>query len=307
MLILLYGSDTFRSQKKLEEIVERYRVSGKTGLNQKIYQGEFALPEDLEQELRVLPMFKERKLLVLKGVFQNSAVKQFLLSRKKALEETDSIFVFIEEGNLLAKDPLFQFLFKKGKVQKFSPLAKNALSAWAIQESRRYGIGLSSQALAELFSLHGNNLWGLAGEIQKQAAFKRTAKNKTVSLADIQALSSQASFETDIFQTIAAVSQRDKEKALLLIHRHLTNGDSPLYLLSMIHWQVRNVMQAKHLKAGEKSSLHPFALQKSRALAERFTSEELMEMYERLWRTDLHIKTGARAAEAALDELVLQT
>ncbi len=75
MIIFLYGEDTYRSRRKLEEIVAHYKEIHKSGLNLKYLDGKNADLSDVKGELQTASMFKEKKLL--------KPVKSgFLLSRR---------------------------------------------------------------------------------------------------------------------------------------------------------------------------------------------------------------------------------
>ncbi|MDO8470952.1 MAG: DNA polymerase III subunit delta [bacterium] len=304
MLILLYGPDTLRSSVKLGEIIERYRNSGKAGISVRVLDAMECSSEEVEQELVSAPMFKERKLLIFKHAFEAKLLKEFLLSKAQLLKETDNTLVFVEEKDILAKDAFFQFIQKNGKTQKFSNLSGAPLLSWIVKEGESYGLDISKEAGGELCSLFQDNPWALSQEIRKMAAFKQSEPVKQVSLEDVKAIASAHSFETDIFKTIDAIAKNRKDEALELLHRHIAKGDSPLYLLSMIHFQFRNILQAKDFKGG-KIPMHPFVFKKSQELASLFSMDELKAIYEKIWGTDLAVKTGVMDGEVALDALLL--
>jgi len=124
--------------------------------------------------------------------------------------------------------------------------------------------------------------------------------------------------ETDIFKTIDAISSRNKKQALLLIHKHLEKGDSPLYLLSMINFQFRNLLLVKSCESkaelyvndtrilSEKLKLHPYVIRKSIQQARRFTIDELKKIYQKIFQADLNIKTGKIDPQTALDLLITE-
>ena len=120
--------------------------------------------------------------------------------------------------------------------------------------------------------------------------------------------------ETDIFKTIDAISSKNKREALKLIHQHLEKGDSPLYLLSMITFQFRNLLIIKNLLDNqksysfilEKSQLHPLIVKKGYLLAKKFKIEELKKIYQKISQIDYEIKIGKIEPETALDLLIAE-
>ncbi len=304
MLFLLYGPDTFRSSVALQEIIQSFQDSRNSGMFPKTLDARELSVEEILQELFGVSMFQERKLLAIRHAFQEKPCREFLLSHKKLLRETPHTILLFEEGEVSANDTLFQFVATNGKVQKFDLLSGASLNHWIIQEGERYGLNLSKEAGRELSSSRGGDLWALSQEMRKLAAFKKSESSKQVTLEDVKALSSESSFETDIFATIDAIAQQNKARALELLHKHLMNGDSPLYLLSMIHFQFRNILRVKDSKGGS-VAMHPFVVKKSREMAVLFTLEQLKAIYETMWNIDIAVKTGRMEGEAALDAFLL--
>lgn len=302
MLLLLHGQDTFRSRAALQETIQSSGSSGKTRLEVTVLDVNEISLEAVAQELVALSMF--RRLLVFTHAFYEKRIRDFFLSHRKFLLETDYVIVFFEEGEIAAKDPLFQFVAKNGKTQKFSPLTGALLDRWLHKEGTAYGLDISREAITALFSCHGGDLWALSQEMRKLAAFKKSQSSKTVSPEDVRTLSLQASSETDIFSTIDAIARQKNARALELVHKHLANGDSPLYLFSMIHFQFRNILAVKDFKR-EHTLMHPFVFKKSRELAALLSLEELKAIYEKIWRFDIAVKTGVMEGEVALDAFLL--
>lgn len=154
----------------------------------------------------------------------------------------------------------------------------------------------------------GNDLWKLSGEIKKLSNFKSGAVIKKEDVV----LLVKPGIENDIFKTIDALAAQDKKTALALLRQHLDNGDAPLYLLSMIAFQFKNLLIVKELASQglmynsivKKSGLHPFVVKKNYYQCSQFSLEKLKEMYRQIFECDLNIKTGKIESETALDLLV---
>ena len=141
-------------------------------------------------------------------------------------------------------------------------------------------------------------------------------KNKKIEAKDIDLLV-RPKIEPEIFKTIDAISDKNnfnsgKKWALELLHGHIEKGDHPLYLLSMINFQFRNLLVVKELMEKNQpyysilktTGLHPFVVKKSYEQAAKFSLKELKEIYKKIFQLDLNIKTGKMGAELALDYLV---
>ncbi|MBZ9572443.1 DNA polymerase III subunit delta [Patescibacteria group bacterium] len=314
MILFLYGLDTYRSRQKLNGIIERYKKIHKSGLSFKIFDFKKDSYEKFKDEIRSVSMFKEKKLLIFKNAFLNLKFSERFLKESKLFLNSAEIILFYEEKGIDKKNPLFNFLKKYGKCQEFKLLTGQKLKKWIKKEIENYGTKIEPLALERLINFVGNNLWQLANEIKKLINFRGRKKIET---KDVELLV-KPKIETDIFKTIDALASRNKKKALNLIHKHLKKGDSPLYLLSMINFQFRNLILIKSCQLEKKFEInyistiskrlgvHPFVVRKSYFLARKFKIEELKKIYRKIFQVDLKIKTGRLDPQTALDLLIME-
>jgi DNA polymerase-3 subunit delta len=308
MIILLFGKDTYRSREKLKEIIEHYKEVHKSGLSLMYFEEELLKFEDFKDKLFQVSMFNEKKLAVLVNVFSNTDFKEDFLKNQKEILGLKDIIIFYEENDVPKGDKLFKLLREKAKVQEFSPLEGVKLRSWIKKEVEGLGAKISPQALGKLIEFVGGNTWQLSNEIKKLVSFKQ---KKEIEVKDVELLV-RAKIETDIFKTIDAIAQKDKKRALSLIHKHLERGDSPLYLLTMINFQFRNLLTVKDLaekgwpyyRILKAAKLHPFVVKKSYQQAGKFSFLELKKIYQKIFQVDLSIKTGKVLPETALDLLL---
>jgi len=305
MLIFLYGQDTYRSRQKLNEIINHYKKIHKSGLNLKYFDGKNLSFQDFKDEIRSVSMFAEKKLAVLKNTFLNKNFKENFLRDSKEFAESKDIVLFYEEEEF-SGDKLFKFLKKHAKSQEFKPLQSQKLKNWVKKGFDDYGIEIREEALEKLINFVGSDLWQMANEIKKLVSYKLKCPNPEISQRDIELLV-KPKIENDIFKTIDAIASKNKKQALDLIHKHLEKGDTPLYLLSMINFQFRNLLIVKSSRFGyEKLKMHPYVIQKSTQQARKFNFEELKKIYQKIFQVDLSIKTGKVEPETALDLFIAE-
>lgn len=314
MIIFLYGQDTYRMREKLKEIIASYRKIHKSGLNLKYFDcfkksGE-AIFSDFKDEIRQTSMFKEKKLAVITSPFSDTDFKDGFLEEAKNLLKSEDIILLYEEGEIRKNNSLFKFLGKNTKCQEFKVLSGQKLNSWVEKEFEKYNTKIEQDALEILIEYVGNDLWRMANEIRKLASYKN---KKQVQAKDVQLLI-RSKIETDIFKTIDAIAEKNKKRALKLLHKHLEKGDSPLYLLSMINYQFRNLLIVKDFIERykpysvilKKSGLHPFVVKKSYYQSQKFSFQELKKIYQKIFQVDLQIKTGKIEPETALDMLIAE-
>lgn len=310
MIIFLYGQDTYRSHQKLKEIVEYYKKIHKSGLNLRHFDGENLSFQDFKNETEVRSIFQEKKLIVLKDVFDNRDFQEEFLKQKGRFINSDNIILIYEKKELEKENPFLRFLKKKAKYQEFQSLEGQKLKNWVKKEIKDYqsscwrktGLGqtkIEEKALGRLIDFIGNNLWQMSNEIKKLVNYKNKG---VIKIEDVEALV-RSKIELDIFRTIDAIALRNKKRALELLRKHLEKGDAPLYLLAMINFQLRNLLT---VKSGARLNAHPYVVKKTTQQARNFSLGELKKIYQKIFQVDLDIKTGKVEPETALDLLIAE-
>ncbi len=316
MIIFLYGTDTYRSRQKLNEIIEHYQKLHKSGLNLISFEGEKLDFSDFKNTLNSSSMFKEKKLIILKEIFSNPVFKEEFLKEKEKLVKVKDIILIYEKKEINPNDSFFRFLKKNSKFQEFNPLRAEKLENWVKREFLKYGREIEREALDRLIEFVGNNLWQMANEIKKLVNYKGYKGREKIKIKDVQLLV-RPKIETDIFRTIGAISERKKPLALRFLHQHLEKGENPLYLLVMINFQFRNLLalRSQLMNKGrmfqindlsKKLGLPPLVIGKLIPQARKFSLEELKKIYQKIFEVDLSIKTGKIKPEIALDLLITE-
>jgi len=284
MIIFLYGKDTYRMREKMKEIVEHYKKIHKSGLNLK-YFDDFS---NFEDNVKQISMFEEKKLIIINNLFSNSDFKERFSKKKKDFLKSEDIILIYQEKDFIKNDSLYKFLKKNIKSQEFELLTGQKLKNWARKKFEKYETKIEDKAMDLLIEYIGSDLWKMNNEILKLINYKN---KKIINKEDIELLI-RSKIETDIFKTIDALAQKNKKQALDLLHKHLEKGDSPLYLISMINYQFRNLLIVKDLIEKsksydvilKKSGLHPFVVKKTYYQSQKFTFQELKKSIRKYLR-----------------------
>jgi len=311
MIFFLYGADTYRAHQKLQEIIQRFGEVQRSAINLRYLDGKTVTYPDFLRELSHVGMFREKKLLVLTDFSLNRAFQESLKQHVKEWVRSPHTIVFYKEGDTSQKDPFFKFLKTHARSQEFQALEGPRLKNWIKREYMQYGVRVKPEIIDLLIQRVGNDLWRLSHEIKKVVSY--ALPKAEISEKDVTTLVAPV-FEPDIFKTIDLIAQKKRRSALVIVHEHLINGSSPLYLLGMIHFQFRNILAVKHLiekgasytEIIQKSKLHPFVVRKSVSLSKKFQVEELKKIYQKIFQADLDIKTGKVDPETALNLLIAE-
>src|SRR3989344_1626400 len=293
-MLLLVKGESYLARQRVRELKKEALKAG-------------ALAEDIDcaqddarevfGTLNTPSLFAPQKLLVFHNAFGSSFWEEKDI--QEALLKADPHTLVFAAGEVNETDPLFRFLLQKGTIEKFAKLKGPALRTWVQKKCKEHVLSLAPGADDLLMFSCADDAERLAGEIAKLAAFKRFGEDKTVSKEDVLSLVARRA-EPKIFSTIDAISAKNRRVATKLLAEHLAAGEAPLQLLKMFVWQFRALVSIKDMgergvKRGEiarKLRLHPFVAQKSFAAVQRFSFEELKELYRRLFALDLAFKTG---------------
>ncbi|KPJ57577.1 hypothetical protein AMJ49_00445 [Parcubacteria bacterium DG_74_2] len=304
MILFLYGPDTYRSHLKLKEIIEYYKKTHKSGLNLFFLDLKEKNYKDFLGTFQSMTMFKEKKLIVLENTLSNEEFKEKFLNDIKKFTHSDNIILFYEKE--VSKGKFLSILKENAKWQNFTRLEEEKLKKWVKKRIKILGGEIANDALNKLIEFVGNNLWQMENEIKKLISY---TGREEIALKDIRLLV-KPKIETDIFKTIDAIAQKNKKKALNLIHKHLEKGESPFYLLSMINFQFRSIILIKDLiqrrRPLKEAGLHPYVVKKTFFQAKNFSFHELKKIYQKIFKIDLDVKSGRLKPETALDLLIAE-
>ena len=308
MIYFLYGEDYYRSKRKLEEIIEGYKKVHKSGLNLIYIDAGFFDFKDFYSNLNTNSMFSEKKLVVIKNVFNNAKFQEGFSENIKKLEDSKDIIAVYEDRPADKRTKFYKLLEKTAKAQEFNCLQPAMLRKWVVQEFDKRKTKINQDAVDLLINFVKNDLWQMTNEIEKLSNYKTGA---VIKKEDVLLLV-KPNVENDIFKTIESLASKNKKLALDLVKKHIEDGEAELYLISMIAYQFRNLLIIKELQdlgtpyplIVKKSGLHPFVVQKSSYLTRQFSMEQLKKIYRKIFQVDLDIKTGKIEPETALDLLL---
>jgi len=312
MIYFIYGQDSYRAKRKLEEIILGYKEKHKSGLSLLYIDADKKQFKDFYGELKINSMFAEKKLIVLRNVFENDGFQEEFSENVKNLKESEDIIVVYEDCCPDKRTKFFKVLQKNAQCQEFEYLDPAKMREWVAKEFVKNKTKADPEALCLLIGFVGNDLWQMANEIKKLSDYKGLSAGP-ITRKDVELLV-KPNIENDIFKTIDALASKDKKLALSLLHKHIDGGEFPLKLLSMIAYQFRNLLVIKELQdmqkpyavVVKKSGLHPFVAQKSYYLCSQFSMDRLKKIYQKIFQIDSDIKTGKVEPETALDLLLAE-
>jgi len=308
MIIFIYGEDSFRSKKELQKEVNLFNEKTSNGRVRIIDADEdkFSL---LNNESGSFSLFKEKMFFVIKNIFDNNEFEEEFLDNGERFSKSEDIFVIYYHNKVAKNGVFYKFLQKNADCREILPLEGMEINLYVSKKFKERGFDVDNSFINSFVQHNGKDIWRIENEIDKICNFR---KGEKIELSDIKNLGEQQ-FENDIFKTIDAIARNDKKKALELIRKHIKDGAEPIYLLSMITFQFRNILIARDLyDRGENAfamqnilKIHPFVAKKSFQLASKFSLADLKKIYSKIFRIDFSIKTGKIEPISALDLLII--
>lgn len=317
MLLFLYGPDTYRSLKRLRFLEEGFRTKYDTqGFSVVRLDGESASMDDVRQAVITVGFLSAKRLVILERFLSTKrerAGQDELRALFAAHAEHKDLVLLVWEGDVDAlaarktPSPLLAYLLKEARCEAFPLLSDAQLRAWVVREVRARNGTIGTAAVTLLLALTGNDLWQLAGEMDKLTAY---AGKEEIGEGDVRLLV-RGAFDADIFRLTDALAARQVADAMQLIDAHLAHGEPPLALLTMLVRQVRTLLIVKSAEPrttpqdlAKRFGIHPFVVRKAAVASRRFSLPELAALYDRLFALDRKLKSSQVDARLLFARLV---
>lgn len=305
MILFFYGPNTYMSRAKVRDTVARFKKSTKSdfGLERIDASDNNCTVERVVAAITSVPFLVQHRLVIIEGMLSNKVLAEAVLTQlKRVPQETVTVFY---EAKADERTKIFKELKTKTKSIKFEELEPAKLKAWVIKMAEASGGKIDSKTTQFLLEYAGGNQWKLANEIEKLVNAGPTITNEL-----IKELVAPA-FEQSIFDLVEALAKGDARGALKMYQGLRQQKAQPLYVLSMIGWQMRNLLLVK--AAGERSSgeiaksakISPFVVNKSLALTHRMELETIARNYSEVQQTDAELKLSPLSPDIIMQRLIL--
>lgn len=327
MIIYLFGPDTFRSRRKLNEIKQKFiNEIDKSSLNVENLNGQALDVAEFEKAIFTPPFLAKKRMVVIEDLISKNRGQKL---QKEVLEVLDkkvpehAVIVFWESGAngktksklTASRSKLLDARLKKEKfAQEFKLLSPGEVFQFADSEIKARGGKASTTSIRLLADIVGNDLWQVSTEIDKLIAF---AGKEQITDEHIKNLV-KTKLDDDIFKLTDAIGQKNKALALKLISDQLAGGTAPIELLSKITWQFKNLLLVKGFveeqgtgygdsSLGYQLGLHPFVVKKTMNQVRSHDYNDLKIIYNNLMTIDFKLKTSQVDPEVLFDLLVVKS
>jgi DNA polymerase-3 subunit delta len=182
--------------------------------------------------------------------------------------------------------------------------------AWLRRKAKQEGFEMSRDAADLLVQLLGEDFQRLDAELEKLILW--AWKSKQIGVDAVLALTAEAR-EHDVFELVGAMAGRNKEDALLLLHRLIEGGMQAPSILGVLYWSIKRLLVLREMMdAGQSFSralpqVKLWSFKGREREVRRYSRERLIDLLLRLRESDRLLKSSGADARVHLDRLIVDT
>ncbi|TGU73914.1 DNA polymerase III subunit delta [Geomonas terrae] len=295
-LYLLYGDEPYLVERAVKKLMDRAVDPGFRDFNLNVFYGNECKGDEVFSAAQTLPMFAERRVvLVKKGGDLSAAAMEVLLPYLQ--DPSPGTCLILQAEKVDGRKKFYAEFKKRGEAVEFKRPYENQLGPYVRDEVRAAGKKIESAAAELLAYLVGNNLQELVSQIEKLCIY--CGKNETVTIADVRTIVSDTKVES-VFEFTDALGSKELPRALKLLTSLFQDGEAPLRVLGAVArhyrqlWQVRELMDRRvpQSELAKASGINPYFLGKVTAQAKNYTAAELKRIFEQMLELDVAFKSG---------------
>lgn len=306
-LYLVVGEEDLLRDSALAAIKHAAIGSEGNEFNYELFYGDEASGTDIRNSVAAVPVFAERRLVVVKAAEKLTARESEVLLDcvNNPVESTTLVFVTPKlDGRL----KFSQALTRAAIVVDCSPLRDAQLPAWIAREAAQVGVRLEDAAAQVLQESCGASLYGARRELEKLASY--VPPNRSVTAADVHLLRGMDP-GASVFDLTFAIAEGRRGRALSILARNLEAGEAPLRILGSLAWQYRRLWKAKDSLANGREGEVARSLRmdpwKVRSFLDRFSEPHLQAALRLFLDTDGRLKGGSGSRpRIVLERLLLK-
>ncbi len=292
-----YGEEPFLAERAGRRLMEKAVDQSMKDFNLNIYYGADCKGTEILDTSQTLPMFSERRVVLVKQVDKLPVATQEGLMPYLLNPSPETCLIFIAAKPDMRRK-FFAELKKQPGALEFKKLYDNKLSPFINNEASLHGKKIDSAGAELLAFMVGNNLQELVSQIEKAAIY--IGERHLIDINDIKTIVSQSKNFT-AFELARFIGDKDLTKAVATLQSMLQNGEEPIMIIGALAshfrriWRIRELLDQKIVASeiGKQLKISPYFLPELLAQAKKYPVRELKEFFNRLYQGDVGIKTGA--------------
>lgn len=327
MIIFFYGQDSFRIQRAVKEVKNKFirEIDPQANSITTIEADNIDL-KFFNEKTSTISLFNEKRLIIINDLFKNKKESIFknILPIIKTLDKDDNVIAVFKEieterkGKKTSpvssikgeKKKILDFLKSQKYSQEFKRIEGPSLRLFIKNELKRYDKKISLDAANLLISYFLNDLWALSSELKKIALSVDTELIKTEDIKNAV----KEIFNENIFALSDAIGTKNKSLTFSILEKQKNSGLETEQLFSLLRTHFKNLLlikieSQKHndsLKIANSLKLHPFVVKKGLNQARNFEKLELEKIFNKLMAADYKNKKGLSSLDNEIFLIISQ-
>lgn len=308
-LYCLCGEEQYLVDRAAQRLLERAVDPGFRDFNLNVFYGNECKGEEIIEASQTLPMFAERRVVVVKRAGDLPAAAQELLLAYVKNPAPTTCLLF-QAGKIDQRRKLFSELKKADALVEYKRLYENQVAGFLREEASAAGVAMEPAAAELLVYFVGTNLRDLVSQLEKLVTY--CSGRPRIGVADVKAIVSDTKVDS-VFELANAVGQRDATPALRRLQTVCREGDAPYMLVGVLArhfrqlWTIREQLDKRVAfdEISKRTGVSAYFLKGMVEQAKNFRASEFREIFTRLHETDLALKSSGGNPQMLLELLVL--
>ena len=292
----VFGDDAYLRKETLETIARAVFPGGEADdLATRRFAGDQASLADVLDEVRTLPFFSKRRLVIVEGA------DPFVTAHRRELEayvehpsEVGVLVLSVKVWTATTK--LAQLVNKAGLAVECKGPNDRELHAWLVHVARsRFDTALEADAARLMIELVGPEVGLLVSEVEKLSIY--VGERRKIRRDDVARMVGAGRIEK-IWTVLDAATTGRGNLAIEYLDRLLTSGESPVGLLAAMSYSLLRVYHAGRLRrarvdlreACRASGISPYAVEKTQQQHAHLGPSRVDRLPRLLLEADLDLK-----------------
>lgn len=303
MILFFYGPNTYEARQQIAKLVAQYEKKTGSNLGVERIDGAKATIAQLRAALQAEPFLAASRLVIVESVGSNKSVAPKIPDILPDIPAS-TVAVFYDPNADKRTVYTKGLQSKATRAIEFKPLSRSQLQAWAAKKVEQLGATIDRPALGRLLEMVGDDQWRLDNELTKLSLH-----SPAISLEAVESMV-ESSTDDNVFALIEAVTAGKTAQGLTSYHRLVEDGNNQLYILSMIIWQLRNLLLAKlagrvtAAQLAKQAGMSPYVAEKMLSKRHLFSEKQLQQAFLRTVEVEYQIKTGVGSADVLVERLI---
>ena len=303
------GNEPYLVERGVKRLLAKIVDPDFQDFNSTLFYGNECKGGEIVEVAQTLPMFATWRVVHVKRSGDLSAAALDILTEYLTKPSPTTCLVFQGE-KIDQRKKFFQEMKKRGELVEYKRPYENQLLPFIKEEAAGFGKRIEPSAVDFLVFQAGSNLQELVSQLEKVALY--AGGRELITLADVRAVVSDTKVDS-VFDLANALGEKNLGKALRHLQTILRDGEAPLMVLAMITrhfrqlWKVRELLDKKtpSQEVGSLAGINPYFLKGVLAQAKNFRIAELYRVFERLYETDLALKSGGGKPAGLMERLLM--